>query len=179
MVACSQGQRLDWFDSGFVDALFLMAGWFGACFVANTLLRARPLYTLATFAKVNFSVGLAEIVLFAVSLLGVGTLFPQEQAQIRFLRPIQLGDTALVLLLPVLTVAATLPLLLRRLDARAGAGDRAVPGLARGLALRLGDARLGRHRLPDTARPAGRRLADGGGHQRARSPSACSARRTR
>ena len=124
VVACSQGQRLDWFDSGFIDALFVMFAWFGVCFLLNTLPHDRPLYRLATFAKVNFSLGLVEIVLFAVSLLGVGTPLPHEQAQIRYLRPIQIGDTTLVLvlvlvlLLPLLAVATTLPLLLRRLDAR-------------------------------------------------------------
>ena len=118
VVACSQGQRLDWFDSGFIDALFVMFAWFGVCFVANTLLSSKPLYRFKTFAKINFSIGLVEITLFAVSLLGVGTLFPQEQAEIRFLRPLQIGDTTLVLLLPVLAVAATLPFVLRHIDAR-------------------------------------------------------------
>ena len=118
VVACSQGQRLDWFDSGFIDALFAMSAWFAVCFVANTLLREKPLYTFKTFAKINFSIGLVEITLFAVSLLGVGTLFPQEQAEIRFLRPLQIGNTTLVLLLPVVAVAAMLPFVLRRIDAR-------------------------------------------------------------
>lgn len=118
VVGCSQGQRLDWFDSGFIDAMFVLFAWFLVCFLANTILVKKPLYRLATFKKVNFSVGLVEIALFAVSLLGVGTLYPQEQALIRSLRPIQMGNTTMVLLIPLVTIAGMLPYLLRRVDAR-------------------------------------------------------------
>ena len=118
VVGCSQGQRLDWFDSGFIDAMFVLFVWFLVCFLVNTMVVAKPLYQLVTFKKMNFSIGLIEIALFAVSLLGVGTLFPQEQAMIQSLRPIQVGKTTMVLLIPLLTVAGILPYLMRRIDAR-------------------------------------------------------------
>nr|WP_321983568.1 MFS transporter [uncultured Lichenicoccus sp.] len=118
VVACDQGQRLDWFDSGFIDALFVLFAWFGACFVLNTLLRPDALYELSTFRKPNFSIGLIEIGVFAASLLGASTLFPMQQEQLRTLRPLQVGDTLLWLGIPIACVAAMIPFLLRHVDAR-------------------------------------------------------------
>lgn len=119
VVACEQGQRLDWFDSGFIDALFVLFAWFSIAFVVNTLLRKEEaLYRLSTFRKLNFSIGLAEIGLFAASLLGASLLFPMEQEQLRFLRPLQVGNMLLWLLIPILSVACMIPFLLRHLDAR-------------------------------------------------------------
>ena len=118
VVACDQGQRLDWFDSGFIDALFVLFTWFSVAFLVNTLLRSDALYSLSTFRKVNFSIGLIEIGLFAASLLGASMLFPMEEEQLRYLRPLQVGNTLLWLGIPIASVACMIPFLLRHLDAR-------------------------------------------------------------
>ncbi|TLU72296.1 MFS transporter [Lichenicoccus roseus] len=127
VVACDQGQRLDWFDSGFIDALFVLFAWFAVCFVLNTLWRPDALYALSTFRKPNFTIGLLEIGVFSASLLGASMLFPMEQEQLRYLRPLQVGNTLLWLGIPLACVASMLPFLLRHVDAR--------PVLALGLTL--------------------------------------------
>lgn len=118
VVGLGQGQRLDWFDSPFIDAAFLLAGWFLAAFFWNEATCARPLYRLATFRKRNFSVGLVMIFIAAMTLLSPGFLLSQEQETVRQLRPLQIGNILLPLVPEVALAAAGTAVLLRLLDAR-------------------------------------------------------------
>ncbi len=117
-VGLTQGQRLDWFDSGFIDATVVLAVFFVAAFVLNEWLRARPLYELSLFENRNFAIGLAMIVVFTTLVLGVSTLMPQDQMRIRFLRELQIGNITLWLLLPQVVVGPLVAWVLRHLDAR-------------------------------------------------------------
>ena len=113
-----QGQRLDWFDSGFIVAMFFLAVWFLVVFVANEIAIDKPLYPLSTFAKPTFVAGVTIIFFAAMSLLSATFLFPQEQELIRQLRPLQIGNVLLWLVIPATLSAACTAVLLRLVDAR-------------------------------------------------------------
>ena len=117
-VALGQGQRLDWFDSGIIDALFLLAAFLIVAFLLNEGFRRTPLYELSLLRRRNFVIGLGLIVLFSTAILGVTQLMVDEQTRVRMLRELQVGNITLWLLLPQLVSAPLAVWLLRRLDAR-------------------------------------------------------------
>ena len=117
-VALGQGQRLDWFDSGIIDALFLLAFFLLAAFVLNEGFRAKPLYEVSLLERRNVVIGMGLIVLFSIAVLGVTQLMVEEQTRVRGLRELQIGNVTLWLLLPQLVSAPLAVWLLRRLDAR-------------------------------------------------------------
>lgn len=117
-VGLTQGQRLDWFDSGLIDVVFLAAVFFLLAFILNEGFREKPLYEVSLFEKRNFALGLVIIVVFTTAVLGVNVLMPQFQTEIRGLRELQIGNITLWLLIPQLIMAPLTSWLLRRIDAR-------------------------------------------------------------
>lgn len=114
----AQGQRLDWFDSGFIDATFFLSIWLLFVFVGNEIATGSPLYKLHVFARPSFAAGTVMIFLAGMSVLALTMLFPEEQIAIRGLRPLQIGDTALWLSVSATASLVATPFLLTRLDAR-------------------------------------------------------------
>jgi DHA2 family multidrug resistance protein len=62
------GEKEDWFDSGFITALFILAITALAGFIARELLAKEPLLDLAVFNDRNFAVGTMCIALIAVGM---------------------------------------------------------------------------------------------------------------
>ncbi len=113
-----QGQRLDWFDNGLITALFAGVAVFLIAFVVNNLFSAKPLIDLSLLGRRNFSLGLVLVVVFDLAILGPSYLMPQEQMMIRGLKPLQVGQVLLWLLITQAVAAPLMVLLLRRIDAR-------------------------------------------------------------
>ena len=67
----SEGQTLDWFDSGVINGLFVVTGVSLATFVINELTCNRPLIDVRLFQQVNFTLGLIVLLTFNFTLLGV------------------------------------------------------------------------------------------------------------
>jgi DHA2 family multidrug resistance protein len=117
-IGLDQGQRLDWFASPFIRAVFVFAVLCLIGFVANEIASGSPLYRLSLFGKPTFSAGVGIITLTAMTLLAATFLFPQDQIMVRGLRPLQIGNTLLWLTAPAIVSALLTVLLLRILDGR-------------------------------------------------------------
>ena len=68
--ALSEGQTLNWFDSGVINGLFAIAAVSLVAFVINELTCDRPLIDVRLFQQVNFSLGLIVLLTFNFTLLG-------------------------------------------------------------------------------------------------------------
>ena len=116
--ALSEGQTLDWFDSGVINGLFVIAGASLAAFVVNELTCTRPLIDLKLFTQVNFSLGLIVLLTFNFALLGAYYVLPQFAAVVKGWRELQIGEILIWLALPQLVLTPLCALLLRYIDAR-------------------------------------------------------------
>lgn len=114
----SQGQRLDWFDSPFIVAMFAGAVFFLIVFVLDWWLSPLTLIDLSLFRHANFSVGLILVLVFNLGELAVTYLEPQTQSVLASLKPEQVGGFFLLLLIPQAVVTPLAVLLMRVLDAR-------------------------------------------------------------
>ena len=74
--ALGEGQTLNWFDSGVINGLFVIAGVSLAAFVVNELTCGRPLIDVRLFQQVNFTLGLIVLLTFNFALLGAYYIFP-------------------------------------------------------------------------------------------------------
>jgi DHA2 family multidrug resistance protein len=116
--ALVEGQTLDWFDSGIINGLFVIAGVSLAAFVINELTCGRPLIDLRLFRRVNFTLGLIVLLTFNFALLGAYYVLPQFAAEVKGWRELQIGEILVWLALPQLVLTPLSALLLRYVDAR-------------------------------------------------------------
>ena len=116
--ALSEGQTLDWFDSGVINGLFVIAGGSLAAFVINELTCDRPLIDLRLFQRVNFTLGLMVLLTFNFTLLGAYYVLPQFAAEVKGWRELQIGGILIWLALPQIVLTPLSALLLRYVDAR-------------------------------------------------------------
>jgi len=116
--ALSEGQSLNWFDSGVINGLFVIAGVSLAAFVVNELTCARPLIDVRLFKQGNFALGLMVLLTFNFALLGAYYVLPQFAAVVKGWRELQIGEILIWLALPQLVLTPLSALLLRYIDAR-------------------------------------------------------------
>ena len=116
--ALSQGQTLDWFDSGTIIGLFVIAGVTFAVFVVHELTCERPLIDVRLFSQVNFTLGLIVLLTFNFALLGAYYILPQFAVVVKGWRELQIGEILIWLALPQLVLTPLCALLLRYVDAR-------------------------------------------------------------
>lgn len=116
--ALSEGQTLDWFDSGVINGLFVIAGVSLTAFVVHELTCAHPLIDLRLFTLVNFTLGLIVLLTFNFALLGAYYVLPQFAAVVKGWRELQIGEILIWLALPQLVLTPLCALLLRYIDAR-------------------------------------------------------------
>ncbi len=116
--ALSQGQTLNWFDSGVINGLFVIAAVSLTAFVINELTSERPLIDVRLFEQVNFSLGLTVLLTFNFALLGAYYVLPQFAAVVKGWRELQIGQILIWLALPQLVLTPLSALLLRYIDAR-------------------------------------------------------------
>lgn len=116
--ALSQGQSLDWFDSGVINGLFVIAGVSLAAFVVNELTCGRPLIDVRLFKQVNFTLGMIVLLTFNFAMLGAYYVLSQFAAVVKGWRELQIGEILIWLALPQLLLTPLSALLLRYIDAR-------------------------------------------------------------
>ena len=98
--ALGEGQTLDWFDSGVIIGLFVIAGVSLAAFVINELTCDRPLIDVRLFQQINFTLGLIVLLAFNFTLLGAYYILPQFAAVVKGWRELQIGEILIWLALP-------------------------------------------------------------------------------
>jgi DHA2 family multidrug resistance protein len=116
--ALGEGQTLNWFDSGVINGLFVIAGASLAAFVINELTCEHPLIDVRLFQQVNFTLGLIVLLTFNFTLLGAYYILPQFAAVVKGWRELQIGEILIWLALPQVVLTPLSALLLRYVDAR-------------------------------------------------------------
>ncbi len=116
--ALGQGQRLDWFDSPLIGAMFVSAGCVFAAFLLVELTRPAPLFDLGLLLRFNFSAGLVVVLIFAASTLMTSAVLPNYGQEVRGFRETQIGAILIWAALVQVAVCALAPMIMQRLEAR-------------------------------------------------------------
>ncbi|MGF6448169.1 MFS transporter [Paraburkholderia youngii] len=132
-----QGDRLDWFDSGFIRVMFGAGSLLLVAFLVNEWFQPVPFFKLQLLARRNFTHGLSTLVGTVILLVGMAAIPGQYLAKVHGYRPLQTAPLSLSLAIPLLI---TLPLTAALLNTRR-ADHRWV--IATGLALMFATCALG------------------------------------
>ena len=113
-----EGQRKDWFGSGFIRNCAVLAGVFVPIFLVREFMAEKPLVKLRLIASRNL--GLSTLVAFVlgVGLYGTIYLIPVYLSQVQGYSPTLIGETLIWVGLPQLLIFPLLPLLLKKVDIR-------------------------------------------------------------
>jgi DHA2 family multidrug resistance protein len=113
-----EGQRKDWFGSGFIQSCGLLAAIFVPAFIIIELVREKPFVNLRLLYSRNL--GFSSIVAFALGLGLYGSVYliPLYLGEVQGYSPLQIGETLIWVGLPQLVVFPFLPLLMKKLDLR-------------------------------------------------------------
>src|SRR4030095_1435428 len=113
-----QGERLDWFNSGIVNAFLVAGTWLAVVAIFRRLRRPHPLLNLRFLATRNFL--LLEVVLtcFRLLLLAPTLLLPKYLELLHGYRPDQTGHVLAWIAIPELIAAPIAGLLLYKADSR-------------------------------------------------------------
>ncbi len=118
LVACEQGERLDWWRSGVFNALFASGGLLLLCALVRRLLAPNPLVALPYLLKWNTVLLGTLLFWFRFTLCSTIILVPQALA-IRGFEPQQIGPAIIWSAIPLLPLAFTAALmLLHKFDPR-------------------------------------------------------------
>jgi len=118
LVACEQGERLDWWRSGLFNALVAGATFFLLCALVRRLLSPNPLVALPYLLQWNTVLLGALLFWFRFTLCTTIILVPQALA-IRGFEPEQIGPALIWSAIPLIPLAFTAALLLlRKFDPR-------------------------------------------------------------
>jgi DHA2 family multidrug resistance protein len=118
LVACEQGERLDWWRSGLFNALFVGGAFFLLCALVRRLLGPNPLVALPYLLKWNTMLLGSLLFWFRFTLCTTIILIPQALA-IRGFEPDQIGPAIIWSAIPLIPLAFTAALLLlRKFDSR-------------------------------------------------------------
>src|SRR5713101_5784243 len=118
LVACEQGERLDWWRSGVFNALFVAGAFFLFCALVRRLRGPNPLVALPYLLRWNTVLLGSLLFWFRFTLCTTIILVPQALA-IRGLEPEQIGPAIIWSAVPLIPLAFTAALLLlRKFDPR-------------------------------------------------------------
>jgi len=118
LVACEQGERLDWWRSGVFNALFASGTFFLLCALVRRLRSPNPLVALSYLQKWNTVLLGSLLFWFRFTLCTTIILVPQALA-IRGFEPQQIGPAIIWSAIPLIPLAFTAALLLlRKFDPR-------------------------------------------------------------
>jgi DHA2 family multidrug resistance protein len=118
LVACEQGERLDWWRSGVFNALFVVGVFFLLCALVQRLCGPNPLVALPYLLKRNTMLLGLLLFWFRFTLCTTIILVPQALA-IRGFEPDQIGPAVIWNAVPLIPLAFTAALLLlRKFDSR-------------------------------------------------------------
>ncbi|MRG57764.1 MFS transporter [Phyllobacterium sp. SYP-B3895] len=108
-VALDQGNRLDWFRSGFIVSMLIASAFLAVAFVLNETVVKVPWAHFSTMFSRNIALSFAAIFSFMVASLASSLLAPNFLISVAHLRPEQIGDFSdpyAAMLLMCATVAA-------------------------------------------------------------------------
>src|ERR1700741_2904677 len=118
LVACQQGERLDWWRSGVFNALFVVGAFFVLCALGRRLRGPNPLVALPYLLRWNTMLLGSLLFWFRFTLCTTIILVPQALA-IRGFEPEQIGPAIIWSAVPLIPLAFTAALLLlRKFDPR-------------------------------------------------------------
>lgn len=120
-VFLEEGTREDWFGSGFITWLAIIAAITLPLFVAIELMRQKitPVVNLRLFVRRNFLLGSLVNLVLGLCLYGFMYLLPVYLAQIQGYNAMQIGSTMMWVGLPQLVVMPFMPRLMQWFDKRA------------------------------------------------------------
>lgn len=115
-----QGDRLDWFESAFIQAMFGGGVLLLVLFLVNEWYQPVPFFKLQLLKRRNFTHGLTTLLGTVILLVGMAAIPGQYLAKVQGYRPLQTAPLALLLAIPLLfALPLTGALLnLRRVDSR-------------------------------------------------------------
>lgn len=147
--ALDQGNRLDWFNSGLINGLFVGGGILIVAFVVNELTKDRPWIDLCYAASGNIPLLFLLIIFFRFVILSTSFLIPQYLTTVQNYRAIEVGSVLVWIALPQILLGPVVATILRFVDARLlMAVGFALIGLACFMAAQLTGDWVGRDFLP-------------------------------
>ena len=113
-----EGQRKDWFGSGFIRDCAILAVIFVPMFVIREFMAEKPLVKLRLIASRNL--GLSTLVAFVLGVALYGTIYliPEYLGNVQGYSPTLIGETLIWVGLPQLLIFPILPFLLKKVDIR-------------------------------------------------------------
>ena len=116
--ALDQGNRLDWLNSGLINALLLGGGLLLIAFVVQELTTPRPWINLRYAARGNIPLLFLMITFFRFAILSTAYLIPQFLTVVQNYRAIEVGGVLLWIALPQFLLAPMVSTLLRFVEPR-------------------------------------------------------------
>jgi MFS transporter, DHA2 family, multidrug resistance protein len=118
-VGLDQGNRLDWFNSGLINSVFIAGGILFVLFLINEALVSRPWAHASVLRSRNVVLGLAAITVYTLASSSGSTLVPGFMQTVAAMRPYQIGSLFIFYAaLPAFLFVSVAGLLLRYLDPR-------------------------------------------------------------
>jgi MFS transporter, DHA2 family, multidrug resistance protein len=147
--ALDQGNRLDWFNSGLINALFLSGGLLLIAFVVHELSHDRPWINLRFAVGGNFPLIFFFISFFRFVILSTSYIIPLYLTTVQNYRAMEIGGVLKWIALPQLLIAPIVATILRFVDSRITmALGFALIGCACFMAAQLTDSWVGDDFLP-------------------------------
>ena len=116
--ALDQGNRLDWFNSGLINALFLGGTLLLVAFVYHELTIDRPWINLRFAARGNFPLLVLFISFFRFVLLSTSYIIPQYLQTVQNYRALETGSVLIWIAIPQFLIAPVVATILRFVDPR-------------------------------------------------------------
>jgi DHA2 family multidrug resistance protein len=116
--ALDQGNRLDWLNSGLINALLLSGGLLLVAFVVHELTYPRPWINLRYAARGNIPLLVLMITFFRFVILSTSYVIPQYLGTVQDYRAIEIGGVLLWIALPQFLIAPVTATILRFIEPR-------------------------------------------------------------
>jgi MFS transporter, DHA2 family, multidrug resistance protein len=113
-----QGNRLDWFSSGTVNALLLGGGLLVVAFLLHEARAPYPLIHLRVLVQRYIAIPAVLIAIFGFGVMATSFVLPDYMTRVQGLRALQIGDTLYWVALPQIVLVPLVALLVQRIDAR-------------------------------------------------------------
>jgi DHA2 family multidrug resistance protein len=113
-----QGNRLNWLNSGLINALLLGGGILVAAFIAVEMIHRRPWINLGFAASGNMPLLSLYIAFFRFVILSTSYIIPQYLITIQNYRALEVGDALIWIAMPQFLLAPIIATILRFTDAR-------------------------------------------------------------
>jgi DHA2 family multidrug resistance protein len=120
--ALDQGNRLDWLNSGLINALLSGGAVLLAAFVVQELTYRRPWINLSFAARGNFPLLILLLAFYRFVILSTSYIIPQYLTAVQNYRAIEVGSVLMWIALPQFLIAPIVATVLRFVDARLAIG---------------------------------------------------------